>query len=222
MAESCNMYCDNSLRNQKYSDMNNFLKKNLHFVSFMLLVAVIGFSIYAHSNAERSISHDQERNKKVMFYQKRMTSQDTTFMIRAMAIGQQALEDGYRTRAGSLVVMNNEVIGEGWDRALYSGDPTAHAEIEAVRAASKYLNMLSLEGSILYTSRRPCTMCLGVLKEVGIETIYYANPMLKPHRKVKDDAHENQHYNSSPRSTTEIPLEIEVDISWIEESYQSE
>ncbi|HEX5169624.1 MAG TPA: deaminase [Cyclobacteriaceae bacterium] len=186
---------------------------------FVLLTSVIGFALYAEITAKRSVKHTRERNKRVMLHQKRLSSLDTSFVARAMAIGQQAFEGGYRIPAGSVVVMNNEVIGEGWDRALYSGDPTAHAEIEAVRAASKYLNMLSLEGSMLYTSRRPCAMCLGVIKEVGIETIYYANSMLKPHCEVIDNARENQHYSSGARSTIEVPALIEVDLSWIKESY---
>jgi tRNA(Arg) A34 adenosine deaminase TadA len=187
--------------------------KNMHFMKLVLLTTVIGFAVYAEITAERSVKHIKERTNRVMLHQKRMSSLDTGFVALALAIGQQALEEGYKIPAGSVVVMNNEVIGEGRDRALYSSDPTAHAEIEAVRAASKYLNMLSLEGSTLYASRRPCAMCLGVLKEVGIETIYYANPMLKSHGKVIDDAHENQLYSSGDRSTTEVPVHIEVDLS---------
>lgn len=74
----------------------------------------------------------------------------------------------------ALVVKEGQVISHGVNQILLSNDPTAHAELTAVRAACKALQSLSLEGCVIYASGQPCPMCLAAIRMVGIHKIIYA------------------------------------------------
>ena len=74
-----------------------------------------------------------------------------------------------------MVARRGEVIAEGWHCVLSSHDPTAHAEIVAIRAAATALDSFSLKGCVLYSSCEPCPMCLAATYWARIDHIYYAN-----------------------------------------------
>ena len=76
---------------------------------------------------------------------------------------------------GSIIVKNDKVIAEGSNKVTSSNDPTAHAEVVAIREACKKLNTFNLTGCDLYTSCEPCPMCLSAIYWGRIEKIYYAN-----------------------------------------------
>jgi len=76
---------------------------------------------------------------------------------------------------GAVIVRNNEVVGSGANQVTNFNDPTAHAEILAIRDASKNLNTYNLNDCILYTSCEPCPMCLGAIYWAHITKIYYGN-----------------------------------------------
>jgi guanine deaminase len=76
---------------------------------------------------------------------------------------------------GALVARGGEVVAEGWNRVPSSHDPTAHAEIVAIRAAAQSLGSFSLEGCVLYCSCEPCPMCLAASYWARIDHVYYAN-----------------------------------------------
>lgn len=86
--------------------------------------------------------------------------------------------EGMRRRAGgpfgAVVVLNGVVIGSSSNRVLETHDPTAHAEISAIRQACEQLGHHHLTGAILYTTCEPCPMCLGALYWAGISSVYYA------------------------------------------------
>ena len=75
---------------------------------------------------------------------------------------------------GAVIVKDGEVIAEGVNRVTDIGDPTAHAEVMAIREACRVLNTFQLEGCTLYTSCEPCPMCLGAVYWSRIESVYYA------------------------------------------------
>jgi guanine deaminase len=75
---------------------------------------------------------------------------------------------------GAIVVLNGEVIGKSPNRVLATHDPTAHAEISAIRQACEYLGHHHLHGAVLYTTCEPCPMCLGAIYWAGISEVYYA------------------------------------------------
>ena len=76
---------------------------------------------------------------------------------------------------GSVIVKDEKIISEGSNRVTLTNDPTAHAEIVAIRQACKKLNTFNLSGCDIYTSCEPCPMCLSAIYWSHIDNIYYAN-----------------------------------------------
>ena len=76
---------------------------------------------------------------------------------------------------GCVIVKENEIIAEGVNRVTFNNDPTAHAEIVAIRNACSKLNTFNLEGCELYSSCEPCPMCLSAIYWSHINIVYYAN-----------------------------------------------
>ena len=76
---------------------------------------------------------------------------------------------------GCVIVKENEIIAEGVNRVTFNNDPTAHAEIVAIRNACQKLNTFNLEGCELYSSCEPCPMCLSAIYWSHIDKIYYGN-----------------------------------------------
>jgi tRNA(Arg) A34 adenosine deaminase TadA len=76
---------------------------------------------------------------------------------------------------GAIVVRDGEVVARGANRVTPSHDPTAHAEVEAIREACRVLGTFQLEGCEIYSSSEPCPMCLGAVYWARPEAVYYAN-----------------------------------------------
>ena len=87
---------------------------------------------------------------------------DQVFMRRALELARRAEQEG-EVPIGALVVLNGEVVGEGWNRPIAAVDPTAHAEIQALRAAAKKTGNYRLTGAELYVTLEPCDMCVGAM-----------------------------------------------------------
>lgn len=83
-------------------------------------------------------------------------------MRRALALARRAQEEG-EVPVGALVVLDDEVIGEGWNRPIAAADPTAHAEIQALRSAASARKNYRLTGATLYVTLEPCDMCVGAM-----------------------------------------------------------
>lgn len=101
------------------------------------------------------------------------TEQDIAFMSRALALAQQAAKVG-EVPVGAVLVLNNQIIGEGYNQTIVSHDPTAHAEIVAIRHAAQHLQNYRLENTILYVTLEPCTMCVGALVHARIAKVVFA------------------------------------------------
>lgn len=97
------------------------------------------------------------------------------FLARAVELARQGSQRGDGGPFGAVIVHNGQIIGEGWNRVLVSHDPTAHAEINAIRAASQHLQQFHLHDCILYTSSEPCPMCLAAAYWARIPHIVFAN-----------------------------------------------
>jgi tRNA(Arg) A34 adenosine deaminase TadA len=97
------------------------------------------------------------------------------FMRRAIELSREEMNAGAGGPFAALVVLDGEIVGEGWNRVTSSNDPTAHAEIGAIRDACARLGRFSLDGAVLYTSCEPCPMCLAAIYWARIERIYYGN-----------------------------------------------
>jgi tRNA(adenine34) deaminase len=100
---------------------------------------------------------------------------DEKWMRRALELARHAGEAG-EVPVGALVVMNDEVIGEGWNQPIVSHDPTAHAEIVALRAAAQRMKNYRLPGAYLYVTLEPCAMCAGAVVHARIERVVYGAP----------------------------------------------
>jgi len=75
---------------------------------------------------------------------------------------------------GAVIARNGEVIGRGWNKVTTSQDPTAHAEIVAIREACRTLKSPHLDGCDIYTSCEPCPMCLGAIYWARLRRLYFA------------------------------------------------
>jgi len=95
------------------------------------------------------------------------------FMRRALVLARRGMTAGDGGPFGALVVRRGVIVGEGWNRVVATGDPTAHGEIVAIRAACRRLKTFSLKGCILYTSAEPCPMCLGAIYWARIARVVY-------------------------------------------------
>ena len=96
-------------------------------------------------------------------------------MRRAVALSAQHMRDGAGGPFGAVIVKDGKVIAEGWNRVTSTNDPTAHAEVTAIRDACKALGTFSLEGCEIYTSCEPCPMCLSAIYWARLDRIYFAN-----------------------------------------------
>ena len=76
---------------------------------------------------------------------------------------------------GAVIVHNGKIVGRGWNRVTSANDPTAHAEISAIRDACKKLKTFHLEGCEIYVNCEPCPMCLAAIYWARLGKIYYAN-----------------------------------------------
>ena len=97
---------------------------------------------------------------------------DEDFMRRALALAHRAQEEG-EVPVGALVVSDERIIGEGWNRPISASDPTAHAEIQALRAAAAAAKNYRLTGATLYVTLEPCAMCLGAMFHARIARAVY-------------------------------------------------
>lgn len=97
------------------------------------------------------------------------------FMQRAIELSGFGMENNYGGPFGAVIVKDGKIIGEGFNRVISSNDPTAHAEVVAIREASKNINNFDLSGSVIFASCEPCPMCLAAIYWANIDEIYYAN-----------------------------------------------
>ena len=97
-----------------------------------------------------------------------MNETDKKFMMRAIELAQNGVDQNRGGPFGCVVAKDGRIVGEGCNRVTSTNDPTAHAEIVAIRDACKNLNSFQLDGCVIYTTCEPCPMCLGA--------IYWARP----------------------------------------------
>ena len=100
--------------------------------------------------------------------------QHQKFMRKAIGLSVQNLKKGGGP-FGAVIVKDNKVIATGVNRVTSHNDPTAHAEIVAIRCATRKLHSFNLQGCTIYTSCEPCPMCLAAIYWAHLDKIYYAN-----------------------------------------------
>jgi len=100
------------------------------------------------------------------------TADDSAYMRRALGLAQRAREEG-EVPVGCVVVQDGKILGEGWNRPIAAADPTAHAEIQALRAAATAVGNYRLTGATLYVTLEPCEMCLGAMFHARLARAVY-------------------------------------------------
>lgn len=96
-------------------------------------------------------------------------------MRRAIELSFQNIRSNQGGPFGAVVVRGGEIVGEGANQVLATNDPSAHAEVVAIRAACRRLNTFQLSGCEIYSSCEPCPMCMGLIYWARPEQLYYAN-----------------------------------------------
>lgn len=106
---------------------------------------------------------------------KSMSTENKAFMLEAIRLSVANVEEGKGGPFGAVVVKDGKIIARGVNEVTSSNDPTAHAEVVAIRNACIALNSFQLEGCEIYTSCEPCPMCLGAIYWARPAKLYYAN-----------------------------------------------
>ncbi len=102
-------------------------------------------------------------------------SREMKFLEKAIKLSRQGMKGGKGGPFGCIVVKGNEIVGQGCNEVTSSNDPTAHAEVVAIRDACTKLGTFQLTGCEIYTSCEPCPMCLGAIYWARPDRVIYAN-----------------------------------------------
>ncbi len=112
-----------------------------------------------------------------------------SFMRRAIALAAEKMRANEGGPFGAVIVRQGRIVAEGWNQVTSGNDPTAHAEVVAIRNACQALGRFSLEDCEIYTSCEPCPMCLSAIYWARLERMYYANSRADAARIGFDDDH---------------------------------
>jgi len=104
-----------------------------------------------------------------------METQHRIFMSRAIELAKKGVNSNAGGPFGAVIVKNGKIIAEGFNKVTSKNDPTAHAEVVAIRKACKKLNSFQLDDCIIYTSCEPCPMCLGAIYWARPKKVFYAS-----------------------------------------------
>ena len=142
------------------------------YVMFIILIGQIklGKSIPDTGPHEKAL-----RPANIFNRLRNLMDQKTQFMKRAIALSQSNMEKDAGGPFGAVIVKNGKIIGEGWNKVTSTNDPTAHAEVEAIRQACQNLKTYDLSQCEIYASCEPCPMCLSAIYWARISKIYFAN-----------------------------------------------
>ncbi len=104
-----------------------------------------------------------------------MSASDDAFMRRAIALSRRGMEGNEGGPFGAVVALDGRVVAEGWNQVTSTNDPTAHAEVVAIRRACAALGRFDLRGAVLYTSCEPCPMCLAAAYWARLDAVVFGN-----------------------------------------------
>ena len=94
------------------------------------------------------------------------------YLTKIIELSKKSLESG-DVPIGAIIVKDGNIIGEGYNTREKNNDVMGHAEINAIKDASKKLNNWNLQGSVMYVTLKPCSMCLSVIRESRVDFVYY-------------------------------------------------
>jgi tRNA(Arg) A34 adenosine deaminase TadA len=103
-----------------------------------------------------------------------MTERDKYFMKRAIQMAEKGIDSNAGGPFGCVIVKDDKIIAEGFNRVTSTNDPTAHAEVVAIRKACRKLKSFQLDDCVIYTSCEPCPMCFGAIYWARPKMVYFA------------------------------------------------
>lgn len=181
-------------------------------IKLIILFTLVLFGAYTEHEAEKTVKKIR-LNREEMKQHNETGAADHEFMRRALELSEVAVRDNHGHPFGSVVVKDGMIIGEGWNKTRILKDPSAHAEVEAIRDACKNLDTDDLSGSIVYASAQPCPMCLSLIYLTGIEKVYYCIPHtgIKTFNETLSADHIYEELTKSPgeRAIPEIQIMVE-------------
>ncbi len=127
------------------------------------------------------------------------------FMERAIQLSLENVRSGHGGPFGAVIVQESKIIAEGVNRVTQTNDPTAHAEVVAIREACRKLHLFELKGCEIYTSCEPCPMCLGAIYWARPDRVYFGNTAADAARIGFDDSLIYREI-SEPHSQRKIPM----------------
>jgi guanine deaminase len=130
---------------------------------------------------------------------------DNPFMARAIQLSVDNVLSGQGGPFGAVIVKNGSIVAEGANRVTATNDPTAHAEVIAIRQACSRLGTFELKECELYTSCEPCPMCLGAIYWARLDRIYYGSVAADAARAGFDDSF-IYHEIEKPFGTRKLPM----------------
>ncbi|MGH9947684.1 MAG: nucleoside deaminase [Pyrinomonadaceae bacterium] len=137
-----------------------------------------------------------------------MTDDDNRFMLRAIELAQQGVDSNAGGPFGCVIARDGKIVGEGVNQVTSTNDPTAHAEVVAIRDACKNLKSFQLEGCVVYTSCEPCPMCLGAIYWARPERIFIACDRNDAAEAGFDDAFIYDELCSQDLENRKVPMSI--------------
>ncbi len=129
-----------------------------------------------------------------------MKNDHTEFIKAAIQLSREGSQSNKGGPFGCIVVKDGKIVGKGSNQVTSSNDPTAHAEVVAIRDACKNLSSFQLDGCEIYTSCEPCPMCLGAIYWARPSKVYYANTRNQAADAGFDDAFIYNEINVEPAS----------------------
>jgi tRNA(Arg) A34 adenosine deaminase TadA len=132
-------------------------------------------------------------------------STNELFMQRAIELSRLSMNSGKGGPFGAVIVKGGKIVGEGSNNVTSKNDPSAHAEIEAIRQACQGLKNFDLSGCEIYTSCEPCPMCLSAIYWARISKVYFGNTKTDAAKIQFDDAFIYQEI-STPIAQRKIPM----------------
>ena len=134
-----------------------------------------------------------------------LTDKEKGFLERAIELSGNGMQDGHGGPFGCVVVLDGEIVGEGCNMVTSTNDPTAHAEVVAIRDACNKLGSYQLNECEIYTSCEPCPMCLGAIYWARPKKVVYANTR-QDAAAIEFDDDFIYHEINAPMSERKIPF----------------
>lgn len=136
------------------------------------------------------------------------------FLRRAIVLATENVVSGKGGPFGAVIAKHGRIVGEGANSVTATSDPTAHAEVNAIRGACKALNTFTLSGCELYTSCEPCPMCLAAAHWARLDAVYFGASAADAARAGFDDAFLYEEFRKPPAQRALPPRQFLADEAW--------